>query len=399
MTFNIAMKLHAHGPIDSIKHFTALGLVALTFAGHLPAAPADPPCASGVRWLYRPDDMCAETIIDGLNSQGIASISALAFGPDQALYVARPATREIIRLPSDHKGWFSTPEVFVADLPEPPNGLTFDPVESTWYISADTTIIRVRENQGIAADRQTIVSNLPGGAGGWLGNIRIGPDRRLYVAKASSCDNCVESDPRRGALLSFALDGSDPQIVARGLRDSYDFDWNPIDGTLYIVDDERPTMPAELNALKRPGADFGWPLCDFQGQPVAGIPGASADACKQTVLPVMTFAPGSHPTGVSFYQGNAFSSYRGGMLVALSGSWNTTAITGYELDLIPFDANGKPGDSKRILPFSSQNSTDASLVRTSFYPYHMIGLAISAEGWIYVSIAEGRVHRFRPWVR
>src|SRR5207247_10041822 len=148
-----------------------------------------------------------------------------------------------------------SPERSASELAEPPNGLTYDASENTWYVAGDTTIVRLRDRNGdgVADEQRVIVGDLPGGSGGWLGNIRIGPDRRLYVAKASSCDACIESDPRRAALLSFALDGSEPQVVAHGLRDSYDFGWNATDGTLYIVDDERPTMPAELNALKEPG--------------------------------------------------------------------------------------------------------------------------------------------------
>jgi Glucose / Sorbosone dehydrogenase len=384
-------------PFHALKAITATLLLLMPLAiGYRPVL-ADPPCVAGVRWLFRPTDMCAETLVDGLRSQGIASISGLAFGTDGSLYFARPATREIFRLPSDHNGSFGPPTLFASLLPEPPNGLAYDAVGNAWYVSADTTITRLRDanGDGIADEAKVIVKDLPGGTGGWLGNIRVGPDRRLYVAKASSCDACIESDPRRAALLSFALDGSDAQVVARGLRDSYDFDWNPADGTLYIVDDERSTMPAELNALKQPDADFGWPRCDYAGQPVQGIPGASVAACQRTLRPVLTFDLGSHPAGISFYQGQAFPAYRGGLLVALSGSWNAPAITGYELLLVRFDASGKP-TSKRLLPNTPRNSTDASLDRTSFYPYHMTAIAISPEGWIYISVAEGRIYRFRP---
>jgi hypothetical protein len=62
---------------------------------------------------------------------------------------------------------------------------------------------------------------------------------------------------------------------------------------------------------------------------------------------------------------------------------------------IPFD-RGKPGIPVRILPDTPRNTADASLIRTSFYPYHLMAMAISPEGWIYVSIAEGRIYRFRP---
>jgi hypothetical protein len=219
----------------------------------------DPPCLQNLRYPRVPVlIMCGETIVTFPRTEGIASITALAFGPEGALYFARPATRQIVRVMPDSSGIIAAampPEqtqVFADNLPEPPNGLTY--FDGAWYVSADTTITRLRDSNAdgtISADeQQVIVHDLPGGAGGWLGDIHIGPDKRLYVAKGASCDACTESDPRRAALLNFALDGSDPQIVARGLRDSYDFSWLP-DGSLAIVDNERAALPAELDRIPK----------------------------------------------------------------------------------------------------------------------------------------------------
>jgi sugar lactone lactonase YvrE len=230
------------------------------------AQAAAPLCVPGIRWLFRALDMCAEELVSGLTSQGMASISGLTFGSGGALYFARPATRAIMRLVPDGRGFFGSPEVFIADLPEPPSGLAYDPQDETWYIAGDSTIVRAH-----AGVTETIVRDLPGGAGYWLGNIRIGPDRRLYVTKGSSCDACIESDARRGTLLSFALDGGDMRIVARGLRHSADFDWNPADGTLYILDDERAVSPTPI--LAGPSATRqGNPLTEFRGQVPNGAP-------------------------------------------------------------------------------------------------------------------------------
>jgi glucose/arabinose dehydrogenase len=367
-----------------------------------------PACASNVRYPRQPPSLCAETIITYPLAQGISSITALAFGPDGALYYARPATSEIVRLVPDADGFIAaaTPieqaQVFASNLPEPPNGLTY--YDGAWYVSGDTTITRLRDTDGNgkADEQQVIVRDLPGGVGGWLGNLHVGPDKRLYVAKASSCDACIESDPRRGALVSFALDGSDPQIVARGLRDSYDFNWLP-DGTIVIIDNERDNLPAELNLLPHPDpahvADFGWPRCDSKAQPVKDVEGATAQSCAGTLPPAVIFDPASHPTGVAFYRSDAFPTFKNGLLVELAGSWNQKITTGYALMLVPFDANGKPGQAIQVLP-DPENSldslSDASLYRLSFYPDHLAGIAISSEGWIYLSVSEGRIYRYRP---
>lgn len=393
---------HPYQGLVHMRSWLVCCVVCLLMAPQSVAA-EEPSCIPSVKWLFA-IGFCAETIVpddpkvERLESQGIASISALAFTADGTLYFARPATSEIVRLAPDGKGRFLSPQIFASKLPEPPNGLAYDPVDHTWYVSADTTITRLRDNDhnGVADEQRVIVDNLPGGAGGWLGNTRIGPDRRLYVAKASSCDACTETDPRRAALLSFALDGSDARIVARGLRDSYDFDWSPATGDLYLVDNERSTLPAELNVVGAPmppgGVDFGWPLCDSKNRPLAG---GSPNACASTIPPVVTFDPGSHPTGLVFYRGAAFPEYQGQLLVALAGSWNTATISGYELMLVPLK-DGKATIPRRILPTTPRVTSDAAQGMTSFYPYHIAALAISPEGWIYTAIAEGRIYRFRP---
>jgi glucose/arabinose dehydrogenase len=247
------------------------------------------------------------------------------------------------------------------------------------------------------AEQTIIVRGLPGRSGGWLGDVRVGPDRRLYVAKASSCDACLETDNRRAALLSFALDGTDQQIVATGLRDAYSFDWAP-DGTLYIVDSERQSQPAELNMLPagQTGLDFGWPRCDAQRNPIASIDGATADYCATTTAPIMIFDPDSHPTGIIYYTGDAFPQYDDALFVCFAGSWNNTVITGHTLITITLDAAGLPASEVRLIPHSKQNTSDAAIIKTSLHPYRPYSLVISPEGWLYLSIAEGRVYRFRP---
>ena len=51
--------------------------------------------------------------------------------------------------------------------------------------------------------------------------IVAGPDGRLYLGSGSTCDACVEQDPRSAAILSFRPDGTGLRIVARGLRNPY----------------------------------------------------------------------------------------------------------------------------------------------------------------------------------
>src|SRR5215475_1158290 len=85
-------------------------------------ASAAPACTSNVRYPRQALSVCAETIITYPLAQGIASISAIAFGPDGALYYARPATSEIARVVPDKDGFipsaipYDQAQTFAANL-------------------------------------------------------------------------------------------------------------------------------------------------------------------------------------------------------------------------------------------------------------------------------------------
>lgn len=347
-----------------------------------PRADDDPPCGEPVRWLWRPQTMCAEVIFEVSPSPGQMAIGAITFNDEGALVFTRPDTRQIMRLPLDSRGVPGTPEVIAQGLPEAPLGITFEPTAGVLYISADSLIMKLDPVGTVTV----LVRDLPGGAGRWLSNIRVGPDGRLYVVKGSGCDSCAEDDPRRAALLSFAPDGSDPQIVGQGLRDSFDLGW--FEGALYVVDHERPEYPAELNRLEGPGSDFGFPGCAGDKQPT--LPGVT---CDHTSAPVVPFPPDSHPTGMVYYDHDLYPQLKGKLLVALGGSWNGLEVTGYEISAVDL----RQAKVERFLPVINRSSSDASLIRASFYPAHLLGLAVDGRGWIYASTAEGRIYRFRPF--
>jgi glucose/arabinose dehydrogenase len=101
--------------------------------------------------------------------------------------------------------------------------------------------------------------------------------------------------------------------------------------------------------------------------------------------------------GAAFYKGAAFLTLQGKLLVALGGSWNTEEPVGYALQEIDFDTQNNAIGSNVLLPDDpSETLADAAIKRLSFYPDHQVGLAISQQGWIYLSVREGRIYCFRP---
>jgi len=63
------------------------------------------------------------------------------------------------------------------------------------------------------------LADLPGRGGHSTRTLLFHKDK-MYVSAGSSCNVCVEKDPRRAAVMEFNPDGSSMKIFAKGLRNA-----------------------------------------------------------------------------------------------------------------------------------------------------------------------------------
>src|SRR5262249_32010041 len=154
------------------------------------------------------------------------------------------------------------------------------------YISVDDGVLRFRDavtaDLVIRGNSERLLA-LPTGGQHTTRTLGLGPDGRIYVTAGSSCNFCVESDARRAAMMRYESDGTGETIYARGLRNSVDFAWHPVTGELWALDnggddlgDESP--PEEINVVQS-GADYGWPDCISQAQPLRWGSQARPERC------------------------------------------------------------------------------------------------------------------------
>jgi glucose/arabinose dehydrogenase len=164
--------------------------------------------------------------------------------------------------------------------------------------------------------------------------IRIGPDGWLYVPVGAPCNVC-EPDERHGLISRIRLDGSGYEVVARGVRNSVGFDWNPDDKTLWFTDNGRDMLgddlPSdELNHAPKAGMHFGFPYC-HQGDTPDPDFGAKRN-CSEFAPPSVKLGPHVASLGMRFYTGSQFPpEYRGSIFVAEHGSWNRSKKIGYRI--------------------------------------------------------------------
>ena len=104
-------------------------------------------------------------------------------------------------------------------------------------------------------------------AHGWK-FIAIGPDNKLYVPVGQPGNNVLH-DNAHGQIRRINLDGTGAEVIARGMRNTVGFDWNPVNKQLYFSDNGRDWMSEdvpndELNRVTKVGEHFGSPYC-YQG--------------------------------------------------------------------------------------------------------------------------------------
>jgi len=222
------------------------------------------------------------------------------------------------------------------------------------YVSAISKILRldaIDERLTNPPKPALVTDQLPAEAAHGGRFIAFGPDGKLYVAVGAPCNVCAP-DAMHGLILRIGADGSAPEVVARGVRNSVGFDWNLRDQALWFTDNGRDLLgddlPSdELNRVAQAGQHFGFPYC-HQGD-LTDPEFGQQRRCDEFVPPVAKL--GAHVASLSmrFYTGSQFpADYRGGIFVAEHGSWNRSKKSGYQVARVLLDAQGRV---LRVEPF------------------------------------------------
>ena len=149
------------------------------------------------------------------------------------------------------------------------------------------------------------------------------------------------------------LDGTNVETVARGVRNTVGFDFDPKTRHLWFTDNQRDWLSEdlphdELNHLTQAGNQyFGYPYC-HQGSftdPELGW----GKSCDDYAKPVALLGAHTAPLGMRIYSGKMFpQKYHGAIFIARHGSWNRTKKTGADIVVAWPDAKG---GVSRVEPF------------------------------------------------
>ena len=324
--------------------------------------PVLPPPNSASSRITVPPDFAIRIYASGLN----ATPRLMEIGPDGELYVALLSSGQVVRLPDrNDDGLSDGVEVAASGMNQPHN---MEWHNGYLYIAQTDKVQRFTDANADGVynvDPAFTPISLPTG-GHSTRTLHFGPDGKLYVSVGSSCNACVESDPRRAAILRFNDDGSIPAdnpfaldanankrpVWAWGIRNSVDFTWTPV-GALWasshgsdnILDgsgqpDTRP--PEELVIPVQANKNFGWPYCytpvnglNSPTQPevrdTSNFPGNSFDCSLGNVIPALFTGPAhAAPIGMGWGPSSFWpAEYRDDLYLALHGSWNTNNPANY----------------------------------------------------------------------
>ncbi len=291
--------------------------------------------------------VAAEGFGVGLFAGGLPGVRFLRPLEGGALLATTPREGIVWRLEADRDGdGRSDGRTPLLEGLDRPHGV--DVHEGWLYVAEGDAVGRVEIDVGtgeLDGEYTRIVDGLPEGGNHWTRTVRIGPDGWMYVSVGSSCNVCFEEDERRAAMLRFRTDGSEPEILATGLRNSVGFDWQPGTGDLYATDNGRDLLgddfpPCELNRVER-GGFYGWPVANGARVLDPDLGEGHEERARNSIPPAHPFRAHTAPLGMVFLRHeNLPDEWRGVAIVALHGSWNRSRKDGYEVVSLHWNADG-----------------------------------------------------------
>jgi glucose/arabinose dehydrogenase len=267
----------------------------------------------------------------------------MALGPPGVVFVGSNAAGKVYAV-VDRDGGNRTVHVVASGLTMP-SGIAFR--DGALYVAAVNRILRYRD---VARDPahppkpEVVTDAYPSDPHhGWK-FIAFGPDGRLYVPVGAPCNICTPPGPLHATITRLDLAGGRPEVVARGVRNSVGFDFDPANGDLWFTDNGRDWLgddqpPDELNHLTKVGEHFGFPFCHGNG--LRDPEHNAGHACSEFTPPARELGPHVAAIGMRFYTGRMFpEKYRGGVFIAEHGSWNRSTPIGYRVSFVKIE-NGR----------------------------------------------------------
>ncbi len=168
----------------------------------------------------------------------------LTFTPGGVLLVSESGEGKVVALPDPrHTGKAERTVDVLSGLNEP-HGIAF--YEGKLYVAENDKVRRYDwDEANLRATNPKTLTDLPTG-GGHSTRSLLFHNGKMYVSAGSSCNVCIEKDPRRATVMEFNPDGTGQKIFAKGLRNAVGLAVNPKTDTVWVTVNGRDWLGDDL---------------------------------------------------------------------------------------------------------------------------------------------------------
>jgi glucose/arabinose dehydrogenase len=311
-----------------------------------------------------------EGYVSAVFAEGLATPRFMAVAPDGSLVVAERGADRIIAFPDRDRGGGADEIVEVGKGYEGAHSIAFE-ADGNLLVAGETTLFRVRLGPDLRERSRSVVLDGLTTGGHSTRTVAVLPDGQVLLSAGSTCNVCIEPDPRRAAINVVQPDDGTSRVFMGGLRNAVGLWVDPTTGRAWATNMGRDLLgddlPPETLYEVVDGADAGWPRC-HAGSIVDPRFGADGD-CDGIAQPAVTFGAHTAPLALVGWEGH--------LVIAFHGSWNRSVKAGYDVLWLPWD--GQPaGEPEPLATGFLPAGAEGALGRPA-------GLAVGADGALYVS--------------
>ena len=321
-------------------------------------------------------------------AKNLPGVRVVVFDEAGKVFASQPSKGKVVRLDDTNNDGIADKIVTVLSGLREPHGLAFYQDAKTksryLYVAETHQVARYAYDQskGTVSDRGKNIMNFPAdGLHPWR-SIVFGPNLRtgaiisgggplsdppgasspikLYATVPSSCDVCIESSWKSGAIIESDPEGTYAAEVAAGFADAEFLTFRPDTKELWATDAGRmqgpSDVPGEINLVQLK-KNYGWPICygnkitDTSFKPGKIERTDIPKECSGTQSPATLVPHNSRPLGLGFIpkakpwpQG-----WQGNLLVVLSGERKIMRYVPNAQNLgTPEEININLGDSGKL---------------------------------------------------
>ncbi len=225
------------------------------------------------------------------------------------------------------------------------------------YVAETTSLKRYKYNKRAmtVGAGEEVVAMKDYGQGHWTRAVQFdakGEKMYLTIGSKSNVDGGEPKD--RAAIHRYNPDGSGHELFAEGTRNPTSIHFYPGTNRLFAAVQERDLLgddlvPDYFTGIKQ-GGFYGWPFAYIGPNEDPRRKGERPELVKKTIVPDLPLQAHVAALDFAFYTGKMFpAKYRGGVFLALHGSWNRSKRVGYSVVYIPFKDGKISGQPEEFL--------------------------------------------------